>query len=244
MSEDQAQLAATSQTRRVLAEGLGVVIEDFRCRAHVHPKGPEEANLKHSIVFIRRGVFIRQRGKESVVADANHILFFNAGEAYHIAHPAVGGDDCTILSVPADLALELVSRYVPRYAVRAEAPFPFGFTLGPPRAARLQFELLRRIHTVSDPALNEVLIELMETAVRSAGAMHAPALNQRLPVKAATARRHRDLAEAAKAAINGSVEDPPSLTYLAQMLGCSPFHLSRVFRSQVGLNMRSPSASG
>ncbi len=239
MSDVQAQGTAATQTQRVLAERLGVVIEDFRCRVHVHPKGPEEANLKHSIVFIRRGVFIRQRRKESVVADANHILFFNAGEPYHIAHPAVGGDDCTILSIPAYLALELVARHVPRYAGRDDTPFPFGFTLSQSRAARLQFELLRRIRVPADPALDEVLIELMETAVRSAGAMHATPLNRKHPVTAETARRHRDLAEAAKVAINDSLGSPPSLVRLAQTLGCSAFHLSRVFRSQVGVTMRS-----
>lgn len=238
MSEVQALGIATTQSRRVLAQGLGMVIEDFRCRAHVHRKGPEEANLKHSIVFIRRGVFIRQRGKESVVADANHILFFNAGEPYHIAHPAVGGDDCTILSVPTRLVQELVSRYVPRYAVRAEAPFPFGFTLGPHRTVRLQFELLRRIRSVADPALDEVLIELMDAAVQTAGAMHATLPNRKYPVTAAAARRHRDLAEAAKVVINSCVANPPSLSVLARALECSPFHLSRVFRSQIGLSLR------
>jgi AraC family transcriptional regulator len=217
---------------------LGVVIEDFRCRAHVHPKGQEEANLKHSIVFIRRGVFIRQRGKESVVADANHILFFNAGEPYHIAHPAPGGDDCTILSVPTRLVQELVERHVPWCAVHADAPFPFGFTRNQPRAALLEFELLKRIRAPADPALDEVLVELMDAAAQSASAMYSTRPNRKYPVTAAAARRHRDLAEAAKVVINSCLGKPPSLSVLARVLECSPFHLSRVFRSQAGLSLR------
>jgi hypothetical protein len=38
----------STQSRRVLAEGLGVTIEDFLCRAHVHAKGQEEANVSVS----------------------------------------------------------------------------------------------------------------------------------------------------------------------------------------------------
>ncbi len=238
MSDVQTRTTALTQRRRVLADRLGVVVEDFRCTAHVHPKGPEEVNLKHSIVFIRRGVFIRQRGKESVVADANYILFFNAGEPYRIAHPVPGGDDCTILSIPSPLALELVARHLPQQEARGNAPFPFGFALSPPRAARLQLELLRKIRSPAEAALDEVLIELMETAVRAAGATHCTPWGGKRLLTAATARRHRELADAAKVGISSSVGNAPSLTGLARALGCSAFHLSRVFRAQVGLNLR------
>lgn len=238
MSDVAVQAPLTTQTRRILAEGLGVVVEDFRCRTRVHTKGPEEANVRHSIVFIRRGMFIRQRGRESVVADANQILFFNAGEPYHIAHPAAGGDDCTILSVPADLVLEVLERHMPRHAGRLEAPFPFGSTVSQPWVARLQFELLRRIRYPMDPAIDEVLIEAIETAVRCSCAMQAGLPDSDRPIPARTARRRRDLAEAAQVVINSSVGNPPSLTRLAKTLGCSPFHLSRVFRSQAGLSLR------
>lgn len=238
MSDVAVQAPPTTQTRRILADGLGIVVEDFRCRAHVHRKGPEEASVRHSIVFIRRGIFIRQRGRESVVADANQILFFNAGEPYHIAHPAAGGDDCTILSVPADLVLEVLERYMPRHAGRLEAPFPLGSTVRQPSATRLQYELLRRIRCPTDPAIDEVLVEAIEAAVRCSCAMLAGLPDSDHAIPARTARRRRDLAAAAQVAINSSVGNPPSLTRLARTLGCSPFHLSRVFRSQAGLSLR------
>jgi AraC-like DNA-binding protein len=237
VSDVAVQAPPTTQTRRILAEGLGVVVEDFRCRAHVHPKGPEEANVRHAIVFVRRGVFIRQRCGESVVADASRILFFNAGEPYHITHPAVGGDDCTILSVPANLALEVLERHMPRHAGCLEAPFPFGSTVSQPGVERLQFELLRRIRSPA-AEIDEVLIEAIEAAVRCSCAMQAGLPHSDRPIPARTARHHRDLAEAAQVVINRSVANPPSLTHLARTLGCSPFHLSRVFRSQVGLSLR------
>jgi hypothetical protein len=96
------------QTWETLLDSPGVSVLDFRCRAHVEPLGPEEPNPTHSIVFVRRGVFLRNSQGEALVADANHVLFFNAGETYRYSHPLPGGDACTILAVDGQRALELV----------------------------------------------------------------------------------------------------------------------------------------
>lgn len=44
--------------------------------------------------------------------------------------------------------------------------------------------------------------------------------------------------EAAKLLIDEDVQDPPALGEVAGALGCSPFHLSRIFRRESGLPMR------
>ena len=110
-------------TRRLLLAGLGVSVVDFRCRAHVEPHGSEEPNPTHSIVLVRRGVFGRLRRREQIVADANQVLFFNAGEGYRYSHPLPGGDDCTVLAVETEAALELVRRHAPRDAEDPRSPF-------------------------------------------------------------------------------------------------------------------------
>jgi AraC-like DNA-binding protein len=126
---------------------------------------------------------------------------------------------------------------MPRHAGRLEVPFPFDSTVRQPSVTRLQFELLRRIRYPTDPAIDEVLIETIEAAVRCSCAMQA-GLPKDQPGPPRTARRRRDLAAAAQVVINGSLGNPPGLTRLARIVGCSPFHLSRVFRSQVGLSLR------
>jgi AraC-like DNA-binding protein len=129
----------------VLAESLGISVLDYRCRVHAHPEGPEEHNESHSIVFVRRGAFRRTRQRESLLADANHVLFFNAGQPYRVSHPLPGGDDCTIVALPTALAVELVARREPRHAERAETPFRFGHAISSTRAACLHWELLARV---------------------------------------------------------------------------------------------------
>jgi hypothetical protein len=44
---------------------------------------------------------------DQAVADANHVLFFNAGEEYQISHPVGGGDECLSLVIAGDFLREL-----------------------------------------------------------------------------------------------------------------------------------------
>lgn len=219
---------------RVLWESPGAAVHDFRCRAHVHAEGPEEPNPTHSVVFVRRGVFQRTWRRDHLVADANQVLFFNAGEAYRFGHPVAGGDDCTILAFATDRAVELVGRYAPAAAERPHAPFVLGHALSSRRAARLHYELLARIREVPGGLeIDDVLAELADEGI--ACAYQVPASRTERPRAAA---RHRELVEATRLALGGRVESPPRLAELATALGCSPFHLSRTFREVAGLSLR------
>jgi AraC family transcriptional regulator len=40
---------------------------------------------------------MRHVGRDQAVADANHVLFFNADEGYQVSHPVDGGDECLTL---------------------------------------------------------------------------------------------------------------------------------------------------
>jgi AraC-like DNA-binding protein len=211
---------------------------EIRCRARVEPLGPEEPNPTHGIVFVRNGVFRRNVRGETLVADANHVLFFNAGEPYRYAHPLPGGDDCTVLAVDGRAAIELVRRYAPRDAERPEMPFRLGHGLASPLAARRHYELLALVRAGAPKlALEDVVAELADEAVATAyRARGVRALKD--PASLGAARRRHDLVEAAKLALNERLESLPSLGQLAQALGCSPFHLSRTFHQTAGLSLR------
>jgi AraC family transcriptional regulator len=226
-----------SHTRRLLLQSPGLSVVDFRCRAHVEPLGPEEPNPTHGIVLVRKGVFRRMQGRETLVADANHVLFFNAGEPYRYSHPLPGGDDCTILAVDGPRALELVAHHAPRDAERPETPFRIGHGLSSPRAVRLQYELLGLVRRgAAALALEDVVAELADETVGAAYRTRGVSVRSEWP--STPARRRCELVEAAKLAVNERLESLPSLGELARALGCSPFHLSRTFHRTAGVSLR------
>jgi len=222
----------------MLVESPGMAVVDFRCRAHVEPLGPEEANSTHSIVFVRRGVFRRKRKGETLVADANHVLFFNAGEPCRYSHPLPGGDECTILVVDGRRAVELVGRHAPRDADDLGAPFRFGHGLASPLAARLHYELLALVRSEAPKlVLEDVVAELADEAVGAAYRLQGVRAEKESASTSAR-RRRRELVEAARLAVNERLELLPSLDEMAGQLGCSAFHLSRTFHRTAGLSLR------
>lgn len=228
----------TGQSRRPLFRGMGVAVDDFQCRAHVEPPGQEEPNPTHSIVFVRRGVFVRSERREALVADATQILFFNQGAPYRYAHPLPGGDDCTILMLDDERAWTATGRLDRRGRTGSSGPFPIGRALCTVRAARLHHELLTIVpgdSGTSDLDVQEIVAELVDHAI---AALHQAVGTGRSPGSGDGTRRRRELVEAARLVLSRSVDAPPSLVELAEALNCSPFHLSRTFRATTGIGLR------
>jgi AraC family transcriptional regulator len=223
-----------SHSRRLLLESLGVSVQDFRCRAHVEPLGAEEPPATHGIVFVRHGVFRRRYQDETLVADVNHVVFFNAGDPYRYAHPVPGGDDCTILTIDGARAMELLAHHAPRQQGYPERPFRMGHGLSSPRAAHLQYQLLRLL----DAGVRGLEVEDVVAELADEGAAALRGASGAARTSAATARRQRELVEAVKVIVNERVESLPGLGDLAAALGCSPFHLSRTFHRTAGLSLR------
>jgi AraC family transcriptional regulator len=227
----------SATTRRLLFESLGISVVDFRCHAPLEPLGSEEPNPTHSIVFIRRGAFGRSHEDEALIADPNHVLFFNATQPYRYSHPIPGGDDCTILAVETPQALDLVVRHGAQDA-SPEAPFRRSHALSSRHAVRLHWELLALLEQpVPKLALQDTLAELADEAVCCAY-RSTEAAKGRGTRSAQARRRRRELSEAAKVGLNKRLETPPTLAELAHNLGCSPFHLSRTFHATLGLSLR------
>ena len=84
-----------------------VCVRHVNCRGTCRHRSAEESASQTHFVFPFRGVYLRHVGDDQAVADANHVLFFNAGEGYQVSHPASGGDACLSLAVSPPLLREL-----------------------------------------------------------------------------------------------------------------------------------------
>lgn len=235
---------SSAHTRHILARGVGqeVSVTDFRCLACRHRMHAEEYNVDPSIVFVRRGVFLRSQGGATLVADASHILFFNPQQPYRISHPIDGGDDCTILTISPALASEVVGRYDPRAAERSPwRPFVHAHARAVLDTWRMHYHLLANLHAGAELALDDLLLSVIDTIVAHSHG-NGTELRQKWTSRRArsrTDRRHRELAQGAVVAIHRNLARPPGLAALASGFGCSSYHLSHVFREAVGSSLRS-----
>lgn len=87
-----------------------VTIGDCRCRGSCRHAAHEESTSTTQLVYPYRGVYLRHLGRDEVVADANQVVFFNAGEGYRVSHPLAGGDSSLMLVVAEAELRELVPR--------------------------------------------------------------------------------------------------------------------------------------
>src|ERR1700679_907909 len=84
-----------------------VALRDVPCAGQFRHPSVEECAGDTRIVFPYRGVYLRHVGGDQAVADANHVLFFNAGEGYQVSHPIAGSDESLSLALSESLLQEL-----------------------------------------------------------------------------------------------------------------------------------------
>src|SRR6266851_431902 len=87
-----------------------VTIRDVYCQGSHRHQGAEECAATTQLVFPYRGVYVRHLGNSQAVAEANQVLFFNAGEGYRVSHPVPGGDASLTLVLSEPLLRELAPR--------------------------------------------------------------------------------------------------------------------------------------
>src|SRR5437899_5681961 len=114
---------STTLHAHVLHRSRSVTISDVSCRPHSRECGGEEISKANHIVFPRIGVFVKRIGKNEIIADPNHVLFFRKNEPYRVAHPVGAGDECTVLAFAPDLLVEATATYQPRAHDSPVQPF-------------------------------------------------------------------------------------------------------------------------
>src|SRR5450631_2650736 len=91
-----------------------VWLRNVRCAGTCRHRAAEESASTTHLVFPYRGIFMRHVGQDQTVADANHVLFFNAGEGYQVSHPVAGGDSSLSLTLSDLILRELAPRRILR----------------------------------------------------------------------------------------------------------------------------------
>src|SRR5216683_371838 len=87
-----------------------VALRDIRCSGVCRHRSAEECAATTHLVFPYRGVYLRHVGDDQAVADANHVLFFNASQGYQVSHPIAGGDASLSLVLSEPVLREVAPR--------------------------------------------------------------------------------------------------------------------------------------
>ena len=205
-----------------------VAVQNVRCGGSCAHRSPEEcANATH-LVFPYRGVYVRHVGTDQAVADANHLLFFNAGEGYQVSHPVGGGDEC--LSVV--LADEFLHELVPPALLNNHEKL--GFRRQHQRIdARAQALVAVLRHSLQNAAFEALQAEnlLLTLVCRSVGprTSHQPGATH----------PKRQLVNRVKLLLASDLSRRWTLAEIAGEIGGSPVYLTQVFQQVEGLPLYS-----
>ena len=105
-------------TVRTLLNTATVTVRDVCCAGNCRHQSAEECAGATELVFPYRGVYARHLGRDQAIAEANQVLFFNAGESYRVSHPVTGGDASLSLYISEPVLRELAPKLLLREGAR------------------------------------------------------------------------------------------------------------------------------
>jgi len=212
-------VAVSQLSVQLLLESESVALRDMVCRGECTRESAEECAELTYLVFPYRGVYVRHLGGDDAVAEANQVLFFNAGEGYRVSHPVAGGDACLSLWVSEPVMREVA----PKAQLREGAVLAF-------RRQRLRIDaraqalvaLLR--HGLRQNAIDTLQADtLVLTLVRRS-------LGERTSHAAGASTGRQKLVDRAKLALSTDLGRRWTLAEIASEVGVSPVYLTQVFQ--------------
>lgn len=211
-------------TVQSLLKTPSVGVRDVYCRGSCRHQSAEECAGTTQLVFPYRGVYVRHMGRDEAVAEANQVLFFNAGEPYRVSHPVPGGDASLTLIVDEPLLRELT----PPGFLRDGAAFAF-------RRQRLRIDpRAQALVALLRHSLREKIAEPLE-AEGLALTLVRRSLGPRTTHAAGASFGRQRLVDRAKLVLASDLARRWTLAEIASELRASPVYLTQVFQQVEGV---------
>jgi len=201
-----------------------VALRHVRCSGACRHRSAEECASTTHLVFPYRGVYMRHVGSDQAVADANQVLFFNAGQGYQVSHPIAGGDASLSLVLSEPVLRELAPR--PLLNDGGNVGFRRQHQRIDPRAQAL-VALLRH-------GLDSGIIEPLE-AESLVLTLVCRSLGPRTSHEPGATHARRRLADRVKVLLASDLSRRWTLADIAAEIRGSPVYLTQVFRQTEGI---------
>jgi len=209
---------------RLLESGT-VSVRHVDCRGTCRHRSAEECASHTHFVFPYRGVYLRHVGNDQAVADANHVLFFNAGQGYQVSHPVVGGDASLVLSVSEPTVRELAPGHL-----ACEEAGRFVFNQQHLRIdARAQALVMLLKHTLTNGTIEPLEAEGLSLTLVSR------AIGPRTAREPGASYARRRLVDRVKVLLASDLSRRWTLAEIAREIKGSPVYLTQVFQQVEGL---------
>ncbi|HKF62954.1 MAG TPA: AraC family transcriptional regulator [Dongiaceae bacterium] len=211
-------------TVQSLLKTPSIRVRDVYCRGSCRHQSAEECAGTTQLVFPYRGVYVRHMGRDEAVAEANQVLFFNAGEPYRVSHPVPGGDASLTLIVDEPLLRELA----PPGFLRDGAALAF-------RRQRLRIDpRAQALVALLRHSLREKIAEPLE-AEGLALTLVRRSLGPRTTHAAGASFGRQRLVDRAKLVLASDPARRWTLAEIAAELRASPVYLTQVFQQVEGV---------
>jgi AraC-like DNA-binding protein len=211
---------------QLLWQSRDILLERFRAAPQdPAPEMDGPVAARPAIAFPRAPVRIEPEDRPAFVADPTVAVLHNPGERHRRRGLGGRADVCDRIS----LAPELLFEVRPDLARSWGRPFHATHVPCPARA----YLLLRHAvwYAESESAVPALLEEALLRLVEMVVGRHAPG-GRRLAERPTTAERR--MVESAKELLVAEPGERHTLESIALHVGCSPYHLSRVFRRATG----------
>ena len=208
---------------RPLLTTESVSLRNVRCAGMCEHRSLEESASTTHLVFPYQGIYVRHVGSDQAVADANHVLFFNASEGYQISHPVAGGDSSLSLTLSDPILRELApSTILSGHAITGFSCQHQGID---PRAQAL-VALLRH-------GLDNGTIEPLE-AENLTLTLVCRSIGPRTSHECRATHGSRRMTDRVKVFLAGDLSRRWTLAEIAAEVGGSPVYLTQVFQQVEG----------
>jgi AraC family transcriptional regulator len=201
-----------------------VSLRNVRCGGICRHRTAEECALTTHLVFPYRGIYLRHVGTDQAVADANHVLFFNAEQGYQVSHPVTGGDSSLSLTVSEEVLRELVP------AENLSERTVLGFRRQHQRIdARAQALVALLRHSLASGTIEPLEAENLTLT------LVCRSLGRRTSHESRVTYARRRLTDRVKVLLAGDLSRRWTLAQIAAEIGGSPVYLTQVFQQAEGM---------
>ena len=203
-----------------------------RFEARPHDSDFETAGVITTPVFVfpRVSVWIQHDGDDAFVADPNWITCYNASQPFRRRKISHEGDVSDWFRLRPDALLEVV-RSVDQSVEDVEAPFKAPRLKADPETCLIERRLFRDLPSFEPFVAEEMTFALLARVLRHAKGQAGVEESVRTTVA------QRECVELAKGVLGRMFEARLALSDVSREVGCSHFHLCRIFKAHTGLTL-------